>query len=141
MRGDEEPLPLAERPWFREILDEPDPAQRLALLARNARSVRERTGLLPAIVQQAAPLDEPIAELWERFQRELYERGMRKVAKTLDHDGVLSTDVKTATDILWTLIHPDLYLLLVRRRGWRPDAYEHWLAETLRTQLLADRER
>lgn len=137
MRGDEEPVPLAERPWFRETIDEPDSRRRLALLARNARLVRERTGALPEVVQQAAPLDEQIAELWERFQREFYERGMRPIAKTLERDGVLTVDVKTATDILWTLTHPDLYLLLVRGRGWKPDAYERWLTDTLRTQLLA----
>ena len=137
MRGDEEAVPLAERAWFRETIDEPDPIRRLALLARNARIVRERTGVLPEVVQQAAPLDEQIAELWERFQREFYERGMRAIAKTLERDGVLTVDVKTATDILWTLAHPDLYLLLVHRRGWKPDAYERWLTDTLRTQLLA----
>ena len=137
MRGDEEPVPLAERAWFRETIDESDPALRLALLARNARTVRERTGVLPEVVQQAAPLDEQIAELWERFQREFYERGMRTIAKTLARDGVLSVDLKTATDILWTLTHPNLYLLLVHRRGWKPGAYERWLTDTLRTQLLA----
>jgi AcrR family transcriptional regulator len=137
MRGDEEPVPLAERAWFRETIDEPDPSRRLALLARNARIVRERTGVLPEVVQQAAPLDEQIAELWERFQREFYERGMRAIAKTLERDGVLSADLKTATDILWTLTHPDLYLLLVHRRGWKPDTYERWLTDTLCTQLLA----
>ncbi len=137
MRGDEEPVPLAERAWFRETIDESDPTLRLALLARNARIVRERTGVLPEVVQQAAPLDEQIAELWERFQREFYERGMRTIAKTLERDGVLSVELKTATDILWTLTHPDLYLLLVHRRGWKPAAYERWLTDTLRTQLLA----
>jgi AcrR family transcriptional regulator len=137
MRGDDEPVPLAERAWVREAIDEPDPIRRLALLARNARIVRERTGVLPKVVQQAAPLDEQIAELWDRFQREFYERGMRTIAKTLERDGVLTVDVKTATDILWTLTHPDLYLLLVRQRGWKPDAYERWLTDTLRTQLLA----
>jgi AcrR family transcriptional regulator len=136
MRGDEEPVPLAERAWFQALLGEPDPAHRLALLARNARVVRERTGVLPAIVQQAAPLDPQIAEIWERFQRDLYERGMRAIAKTLQRDGVLTVDAKTAADVLWTLTHPDLYLLLVHERGWKPDAYERWLAATLRAQLL-----
>ena len=51
-------MPIAERPWFREILAEPDPVQRLELLARNARIVRERTGALPEIVRQAASVDE-----------------------------------------------------------------------------------
>ena len=136
MRGDEEPVPLAERAWFRQTIDEPDPSRRLALLARNVRVVRERTGLLPQIVQQAAPVDEQIAELWERFQHDFYERGMRVLARSLQRDGALSTEPKTAADILWALTHPDLYLLLVRERGWKPDAYERWLTDALCTQLL-----
>src|SRR5262245_43871474 len=136
MRGDEEPVPLAERAWFREMLEEPDPPRRLAVLARNARRVREQTGLLPAVVREAAPLDEHIAERRERFQREYYERGMRTIAKSLQRDGVLAVDLKTATDLLWMYTHPDLYLLLTHRRGWKPDTYERWLADTLSKQLL-----
>ena len=37
-----------------------------------------------------------IAELWSRFERELYETGMRSVADSLARDGVLATDRKTA---------------------------------------------
>jgi AcrR family transcriptional regulator len=136
MRGDEEPVPMAERPWFREIIDEPDPRRRLALVARNARIVRERTGTVTEIVRHAAPADEQIAELWDRFQREFYELGMRGITDTLERDGVLSPDLDTATDILWTLNHPDVYLLLVRQRGWNPEAYERWLADTLCKELL-----
>jgi AcrR family transcriptional regulator len=138
MRGDEAPIPLARRDWFREILAEPDPRQRLALVAHNARLVRERTAALSEIVRQAAAADPQIADLWERFQRELYERGMRQVARTLDRDRLLASDRKTATDLLWTLTHPDLYLLLVRDRGWKPEAYEHWLSGALCRELLAD---
>src|ERR671934_682944 len=29
MRGDEEPAPLAERAWFHQLLEEPDPGRRL----------------------------------------------------------------------------------------------------------------
>jgi AcrR family transcriptional regulator len=138
MRGDEEPVPLAQREWFRDIIAEPDPRQRLALVAHNARLVRERTAALCEIVRQAAPGDPQIADLWERFQRELYELGMRQVATTLERDGVLAADPKTAADLLWTLTHPDLYLLLVRERGWNPDAYEQWLSSALCGELLAD---
>jgi hypothetical protein len=130
-------VPLAERPWFRELLEERDPKRRLLLVARNSRVVRERTATLAEIVRHAAPADKQIAELWERFQRELYELGMRRIAETLDRDGVLAVDVATATDILWTLTHPDVYLLLVRERGWAPDDYERWVADVLCGQLLA----
>src|SRR5262245_38017465 len=122
LRGDEDPVPVQDRPWVREVLAEPDPRRRLALVARNARVVRARTAALSEIVRQAAASEPRIAELWERFQQELYELGMRRIAKTLDRDGVLAVDVATAADILWSLVHPDVYLLLVRGRGWTPDA-------------------
>jgi len=136
MRGDQEPVPMAERSWFREIISEPDPQRRLALVARNSRLVKERTAELTEIVRQAAPADPQIGALWERFQRELYEIGMRGIAKTLERDGALAVDLTTATDILWTLNHPDVYQLLVRQRRWSPERYERWLAAALRGQLL-----
>jgi AcrR family transcriptional regulator len=50
MRGDEDSTPMAERSWFREIIAEPDPQRRLALVARTSRLVKERTAAaeLPA---------------------------------------------------------------------------------------------
>jgi AcrR family transcriptional regulator len=137
LRGDEEPSPVHERPWVQEVLEESDPRRRLALVARNARVVRGRTAAICEIVRQAAPSEPQIAELWARFQHELYEVGMRRFAATLERDGVLAVDSATAADLLWLYVHPDTYLLLVRERGWSPDAYEHWLAETLCRELLA----
>jgi AcrR family transcriptional regulator len=140
MRRDEEPVPMPERPWYRAIVDEPDPHRRLALVAHNSRIVRERTAHVTEIVRQAAPADEQIAALWERFQLEFYELGVRGIVETLEHDGVLADDLTTAADIGWTLTHPDLYQLLVRQRGWSPEAYERWLAETLSAQLIKARD-
>jgi AcrR family transcriptional regulator len=136
LRGDEEPVAVQDRPWVLEVLAEPDARRRLALVARNARVVRERTATLSEIVRQAAPSEPQIAELWERFQRELYELGMRRIAETLERDGVLAGDVARAADVLWTLVHPDTFLLLVRERGWTAEAYERWLAEALCRELL-----
>jgi hypothetical protein len=44
--------------------------------------------------------------------------------------------VARATDILWTLNHPDVWLLLVGERGWTPDQWERWFAATACEQLL-----
>jgi len=48
-----------------------------------------------------------------------------------------SFDVDRATDVLWTLNHPDTWYLLVRRCGWTADQYEQWVGDTLAAQLLA----
>ena len=58
--------------------------------------------------------------------------------EVLHHKNALrpSLDVAQAADILWTLNHPSLYLLLVDERGWTPEHYEQWLADALCSQLL-----
>lgn len=45
-------------------------------------------------------------------------------------------DITRATDILWTLNHPDVWLLLVGERGWTPEQFEQWFADTACAQLL-----
>ena len=45
-------------------------------------------------------------------------------------------DVDAATDILWTLNHPDVWHLLVVERGWTPAAWERWFADAAIAQLL-----
>ena len=45
-------------------------------------------------------------------------------------------DVTRAADILWTLNHPNVWQLLVVERGWTPDRFEKWFADTAVAQLL-----
>src|SRR3954468_24645000 len=40
LRGAEGEAPVAERAWYREVLDEPDPERQLRLNARNSRIVK-----------------------------------------------------------------------------------------------------
>jgi AcrR family transcriptional regulator len=137
LRGDEEPVPVAERPWFRAVLDEPDPARQLRLNVRNAKLVRARVGPLLEVVRRAASADPEVDELWIRIQAEFYDN-QRSVVEVLHEKKALrpGLDVARATDILWTLNHPDLYWLLVNERGWTPDQHEEWLADLLCAQLL-----
>jgi hypothetical protein len=44
--------------------------------------------------------------------------------------------VERATDIIWMLNHPDVWQHLVRERGWTPEDYERWFADTSCSQLL-----
>jgi AcrR family transcriptional regulator len=137
LRGDEEPVPVGERPWFRAVLEEPDAERQLQLNVRNAKLVRARVGPLLEVVRRAAATDTEAAELWTRIQAEFYDN-QRSVIEVLAARKALKPelDVARATDILWTLNHPDLYWLLVNERGWTPDQHEEWLADLLCEQLL-----
>ena len=137
LRGDPDDVPVAGRDWFREVLDEPDPIRQLQLNARNSRQVKMRVQRIGEAIRAAAATDPDSAALWERIQRDFYEN-QRTVVESLAAKGALheGLDVTAATDRLWTLNHPDVWTLLVARRGWSPEDYERWLADSSRDQLL-----
>ena len=75
------------------------------------------------MIRNAAAVDPDIAALWDRIQTDFYDN-QRAIVEALARSGALrpaSTSTR-ATDILWTLNHPDVWQLLVGERGWTPDA-------------------
>src|SRR2546421_2932458 len=137
LRGDEDDAPVGERSWYREVVEEPDPEQQLRLNAHNSRVVKLRIGALLDVIRSAAPTDPDIGALWGRIQSDFYDN-QRPIVEGLHSKGALRAglDVTRATDILWSLIHPDLWHLLVGERGWTPEEYEQWFADTSCSQLL-----
>jgi AcrR family transcriptional regulator len=137
LRGDEVDAPVKERPWYREVLEEPDPERQLRMNARNSRVVKTRAGALMGVIRSAAPTDPDIAALWNRIQTDFYEV-QRPIVEALNAKKALrpGLEVTRATDILWTLNHPDLWQLLVGERGWTPEQYEQWFGDTSCSQLL-----
>jgi AcrR family transcriptional regulator len=139
LRGDEDAAPVQERNWYREVLAERDPERQLRMNARNARAVKERAGALLAVIRNAAAVDPAIGELWERIGSDFYENQW-SIVDSLQARGALRPGLKQtiAADILWALNHPDLWQLLVRERGWTPERWELWFAESSCAQLLGD---
>jgi AcrR family transcriptional regulator len=137
LRGDEEAIPVHERPWYREMLEEPDPKRQIHLNVRNATAVRRRVGRLLEVVRDAAPGNADVAELWKTIEREFHQN-QRALIESLREKGALKRRLSTdrAADILWTLNHPNTYLLLVRGRGWTVDQHAEWLEEVLGSELL-----
>ena len=80
--------PVAERPWYREILDEPDPVRQLRLNARNARVVKSRIGPLLRVIRSAAAVDPDGAALWRLIQSDFYENQRVLVESIHEHGGL-----------------------------------------------------
>jgi hypothetical protein len=89
------------------------------------------------VIRTAAPTDPDIEALWDRIQSDFHEN-QGAIVKGLAGAKALrrGLDVARATDILWMLNHPDVYLLLVRGRGWTLEEYEQWFGDTACAQLL-----
>jgi len=140
LRGDDDERPIAEQAWYREVLEQPDPVRQLELNARNSRAGKVRLGRIFELIRSAAPFDPEIAELWERIQTE-YHANQRAIVQSISGKGALKPGLRIdrAADLLWAINNPDVWQLLVVRRGWSPAAYERWAAEQACAQLLAQK--
>jgi len=135
--GDDQPMPIADRPWYRQLLATEDPHLLVRAAARQSRLTKEHAGDVLHIIRQAAITEPALAGLWDRIETE-FRAVLAGVAERLDTLGSLApgVDVTTATDLLWTLNHPDTWHLLAHRCGWTPHRYEQWIGDTLSAQLL-----
>jgi len=138
LKGDQDQAGVADRPWYRDVLDEPDPERQLRRNARNASVVKQRIGGVLKVLRSAAPVDPDAAALWRLIQSDFYDN-QRVIVESLQARQALrpGLGVARAADILWALNHPDLWLLLVGERGWTPGQWERWFADTACTQLLS----
>ena len=139
LRGDEADVPMGERQWYRDVLAEPDPRRQVRLVAQNSRAVKTRAAALMKVIRDAAPTEPDIEALWSRIQSDFHEIQCPIVAALDERDALRpELDVARATDLLWTLNHPDLWHLLVGERGWSAEEYEQWFADAVCLQLLRD---
>ncbi|HEU5437933.1 MAG TPA: helix-turn-helix domain-containing protein [Ktedonobacterales bacterium] len=133
--------PAAPGSHFQELLAhiraEPDPARRIALVARLTRQAYETSATDLELLRGAGAVAPELAEIadgvedrrWrqqERLVTFLRERGALR-------EGLLPAE---ANDQLWALTSFDLYRMLVIRRRWPMEHYEAWLTATLTGLLL-----
>ena len=137
LKGDLDEAPIAARGWYTTLMSESDPHRQLAMAAENSRIVKTRIGPMLKVIRDAAPVDEDLTALWELIQTDFWAN-QRAIVESLADKGALrpGLDVQRATDLLWMLNHPDVWLLLVDRRGWSPKDWEEWFAKTCQEQLL-----
>jgi AcrR family transcriptional regulator len=130
LAGDDAPVPIAQRPWWREAIDEPDPVRSIELHARNMCRINQRAAPVLRALETAASVDPEAGEVWDRFQRQR-RQGIKEfaVALTRKTDRV-RLDESTITGTL-CMLAADAYIRLVRDAGWTAERYEHWLTDVL----------
>jgi AcrR family transcriptional regulator len=136
--GDEEAVPMAQRPHVRALLADPDPAVQLGGFVAVASDVNSRVAPIYLVLVSAAGADPEAAALLEELTSQRRE-GQRMVARSLARSGALRPGVRErdAVDVIHALMSPEVYRLLVLDRHWKPQRYERWLTALLSDQLLA----
>ena len=135
--GDDEPVPMLERPHIRAMQQEPDARRILTGYAGAVREAGARTAPLHEVVRAAAGLDEEIRALAEEGRAQRI-RGMRFMAQQLADRGALKPGLTPAeaADVLWLFNDPGVYFRLVIEQHWDPDRFQDWLAESLISLLI-----
>jgi AcrR family transcriptional regulator len=135
--GDDEPVPLADRPEMRAMLAEPDYGKRLAMYASLVVGIDRRLSSAWRAFEGAATSDPEVAKFYVAMVQQR-RQAMREAAQMFADAGALrpDLDVEVAADLMWFYNDPSLYDKLVRQRGWSVDRFQAWLAEALQVQLL-----
>ena len=135
--GDDEPVPLLDRPWMDELRAETDPARVLEGWVAASREIIERVAGIMGVVRDAAVVDPEMAEQWtvNEEQRAIAFRAF--VDLLVARDGLREDlTAEEATDIVVAVLSIEVFLLLTTKRGWTPERWQRWTTETLRAGLL-----
>jgi AcrR family transcriptional regulator len=127
---------IDQQAWFTEQLDEPDPVRQLELVARNARAMYERAGLLLSVLRAAARLDDDLAQAWHDIAAQRLDRS-RRTAKNLaaKAGGHLRLSPDDTARTLLALTEPELFTTYTAGKR-APSQYQAWLADILCRSLL-----
>jgi AcrR family transcriptional regulator len=137
LKGDTDDAPVEARPWFLQVVEEPDPARIVKLIVRQSVEVKQRIGPVLRVIRAASSVDDDSAALWTLIQSDFHANQRALVAAIAKRKGLkVGLSVDRAADILWMLNHPDTWLALHDDRGWSAKEFEKWFAATAAQQLL-----
>jgi AcrR family transcriptional regulator len=116
---------------------EVDPRRRMWAFGAFVAEVMPRVASLMLVVRDAAAADGELTAVWEQMLAERLAR-MATHAARLARDGHLreGVTVDEARDVLWLYSAPELYDLMVHRRGWSAERFGAWVGETYVAALL-----
>jgi AcrR family transcriptional regulator len=127
----------AERRSDRMQESENDPREIIRGWGVLTTEVAPRVAPVLLLVRDAAASDPELARLQAEMDAARLTR-MTQNARTLVKGGHLRPGItlEAATDVLWTFSSPELYELLVIRRGWSVERYGRFVADSMIAALL-----
>lgn len=137
LAGDDEPVPVADRPWFRPVWDAQTHDQLLGAYAQVCTLIGARAARVFEVVRRAADASPDVADLWNTTQRNR-RAGAGIVVKQLRSLGPVEgwPGDEPAVDVVWLFNDPALYGTLVLDCGWREHDFTAWLTARMQDALV-----
>jgi AcrR family transcriptional regulator len=134
MRGDIDPIPVAQRPLGVAVEQAHDAKTMLRRHARYLRAIHERSARIAWTVETAADADAGVAELWRRMTTNR-ESGVRWATETLRTKAGRNTrlSIREVEEVFWIACDWGVYRTLTGPAGLSPDEYEAWLRRYYRS--------
>jgi AcrR family transcriptional regulator len=135
--GDDEPVPLADRPAVKAIQAEPDPRKALALWAQTVAGIAARVAPISEVLTAAADADPDAAQLVADASRDRMSGATAFVRYLASVDGLApGITQQHAADLCWALMDGHLYRRLITQRGWTTTDFTQWLSSIVAASLL-----
>ena len=137
--GDDEPVPMFERPEIKAVYAEPDAKKKIEVFFSYYPARRSRTAPIEVVIRDAAASDPAAAVVRDELKKELL-RGMTMFAADLVGTGGLRSGltVDDVADILYAYVSVDMYQVLVLWRGWSLERYTRFMTDALLAALTTD---
>jgi AcrR family transcriptional regulator len=135
--GDDEPVPMLERPAVKKIQAETDPARALHLWVAMVLVVAGRAAPIGQVLVVAADGDDQAAVMLAESEEQRLVGARAFIGHLASIGGVrprMTAD--RAADLCWALMDPMLYRRLVLERGWSVTSYSRWLESSLTAAIL-----
>lgn len=138
LSGTDTPVPARQREYVARMRAAPTAAEKLAIYAAAVTAIQQRLAAVFLALRDAAVSDPDCARLWREIS-ERRARNMRDLAADLRGTGELRADLDDdqVADVVWSMNAAEYWDLLVTQRGWSPERFTGWLADSWTRTLLA----
>jgi AcrR family transcriptional regulator len=134
--GDDEPVPVRDRPSALAVTTEPEARRKIALFVDGLVERLQRSVKVQIMIRDGRHVDDALIPIWEQVLGEGLT-GMEMLGRQLMETGQLRQNLTLAEirDVLWNYLAIDHYERLVLVRGWRIVDFQLWLTAAITDAL------
>jgi AcrR family transcriptional regulator len=136
--GDDEPVPMSERPQVKLVQSLTDPAAVVRTWVGTVVEIGQRVTPIYRVIEAAADAEPAAAALLATAQAERLVGARSCIDHIADLGGLRpGLSRERAADVFWAQTDGALYRRLVEDRGWPVEEFREWLTRSVLAAVLA----